>query len=143
MQAVQAFPDTFSYVMILRDICQLDSSHLFLRTLMSASKAETIQVFYSELGNPIGYVIYANIDKYTYLNVKEMGYTLKYPYEWNEGGICFIQDVLFLNGWKKESARQLRSFIKQRRLIVYKKKERIRALIRRKRLHVSFFARGQ
>jgi hypothetical protein len=83
---------------------------------------------YEDLKNPwgdyIGYIAWARINKETFLSVVRHGYRLSYPYEWEEGYITHVIDVAVNPRWKHYAFRQIRNFIKERKLVFYEKKGR-------------------
>jgi len=86
--------------------------------LRHSAYARTLRIFLDELNRPVGYVSWASVNRASLDRLLRIGQPPKYPYEWSEGGICLILDVLILRRARYDAVRQLRKFTRTKRVIV-------------------------
>lgn len=92
--------------------------------LRNSAYSRNCRIFRDALSRPVGYVAWANINKASFSRLMKSGQYPTYPYEWNEGGICLILDVFIAERGRYDALRQLRPFLRSRRLIVFRRSTR-------------------
>jgi hypothetical protein len=100
--------------------------------LRNSEMAHTLEIMFDEVDRAIGYMAWARVSRATIERLQRNAQLPKYFYEWEEGGICLILDVLLLPRYKYDAIRQLRLFIRRRRAIVPARKGRPLRLYLRK-----------
>jgi len=109
-----------------KQFCDLLDTHIQFHAGASASTlthircaaiANTYHMFEDAFGHRLGYIAWANLNKEAYAGVRTSGTPPKYPYEWNEGRLVLITDVLY-RGQSLFSLRRLMPVIFRHRRVV-------------------------
>lgn len=98
-----------------------------LGCLKRSAMNQQIKIFRSPAKAPIGYVAWANVNKYSFLMMSKTKQMPPYLYEWSEGRLLVIYDIAFAPQW---------SYIARKALIKFLKKKRFVSFLRRGRLHL-------
>jgi hemolysin-activating ACP:hemolysin acyltransferase len=93
--------ELFSIMCELRVSVGASTSAELLRLLTISIKTGKFRVFRCELGKPIGYMAWAEINEESLFRLKFFGKFPKYYYEWNEGDIRLIFDLVIVGGIKR------------------------------------------
>ena len=128
-------PDDFSLICDLRSQTQLTTSAQQLRWIKSSSIANMVYIVKNSLGKPTGYIIWACISKETLARINRTGIFPQNYYEWNEGYITLILDILLLDGLNPYNRRQLLWFLKGRKIIAYCRNKKLSLLFRKHGIH--------
>ena len=122
----------FVEVMKMRSANGLVTSAAELSNILKAAEIGGIVIFYSYTNMPIGYAIYAMIDRWTLdFIIRSKGPILN-QYEWNEGGIVHIVDFLIMRRQKTLCIRRFKYWVKNKRCVSYLAKGRVTILKRYK-----------
>jgi hemolysin-activating ACP:hemolysin acyltransferase len=87
--------------------------------------------FVDQFGHHNGYIIWANITRESVDKLLRTGAIPKFSYEWGEGRIKLLLDVVFVGGLTRHNHMQFRQFIKAQRAIVFIKKGCCKLFIRK------------
>jgi hemolysin-activating ACP:hemolysin acyltransferase len=104
--------------------------NLFL--LEVSVRTDNYHIFYDEVNNPVGYIVWANVNRESLYKIQRTGLYPKYPYEWHEGKITLILDVAINDTNKAEALRQIKVFMKKQKIVAYTKKSIGKLHIRQK-----------
>lgn len=132
MYVHKELPTNFGEAMNLRALKRLDTPVPDLERLILAAQSGILDILWAEMGRPIGYIACANISKETLRLILRGGHAPKYPYEWNEGGILLIYEVVLLAEWNLFARRQLIEKIRRSRAVVFARRGRMRVYVRRR-----------
>jgi hypothetical protein len=121
------FPESLSNVIDMRIVNRLDTSPFSLGAIKCSVLDGKIEVFKTLVKNHIGYVAWTTVTKETFVLMTKTKSMPAYAYEWNEGKLMVIHDVLFLQHWNKMAKAMLMDFLRKQRFI---------AFIRRGKVHV-------
>ena len=102
-----------------------------MRTLQRSSKVSGIKILTDSSGNKLGYVAWANVNKETAVQLLRHNIPPIYHYEWSEGKVCLLTDVLFLPGNRQAAQKSLTTFLVNKRAILFQRKNRVALLIRK------------
>lgn len=86
--------------------------------LRNSAQARTAAVFQDHMQRPIGYLIWADVNKESAARLMRNGTAPLYFYEWNEGDICLLLDVVILPHGSAAAVGQLLSLLKARRAVL-------------------------
>jgi len=118
----QEFAENFAQLCNVRSTTNEATTPQTFTCLKIASKANTYKVFHDQFEQPIGYIIWANINKESLARIERSGVYPQYPFEWSEGNITLLIDIVINNVNKKNAKQQLKQFIKAQRILAYTKK---------------------
>jgi hemolysin-activating ACP:hemolysin acyltransferase len=102
--------------------------------LKNSAQAGTAKLFSDHMGRPAGYVAWAEVNSETARIYLLHGLPPSYPYEWREGHLCVLLDLVIVPGMGKAARAQLRSWLRTRRALLFTRKKRHSAYRRGKRL---------
>lgn len=106
-----------------------------LRWLNFSARKKFFQFFYSPRGDkmslPIGYVVWAEVCRENVERLLHTGILPYYPFEWNEGKICLVLDVAFVDGLTSWNRRALKQFLASKACIAFKKGSKTRVYKRK------------
>lgn len=85
------------------------------------------KIFYSNNGSPVGYIVWASLNKESFILLSKTKKMPAYTYEWCEGRLIVVHDVVVLPQWNSVVNTAIRDFLTQKRFV---------AFLRRGRLHV-------
>ena len=94
-----------------------------LANLRAATLAGTFHVLKDPFYKNTGYVAWASVNKESFLSMRETGISPKYPYEWKEGGLAFVTDLLYRARSKLGLRKILLDLFKQRRVVAFCRKD--------------------
>lgn len=117
----------------LRGRVNLSSTAEEVSLLMAAGNNGSLEILRDAGGVDIGYVAFANINKYSLLALLRYAIFPKYFYEWSEGNICLIRSVFILPGRSYEGKKKLKYFLRKKRAIIYIKKSKVTFFLRKKK----------
>jgi len=129
----------FGVVCELRSKTALSTSAELLRWLNFSTRTHCYQLFYDSLNKPIGYIIWANVCRETITRLARTGQMPRYPYEWNEGYITLVLDLVFIDGWHCWNRKTLLGFLRTHKSIAYYRKHKIHVKIRHNETKFSQF----
>ena len=109
----------------LRSTAYIDTSAELLRLLTCSINSKKFKVLNCDLGKPIGYIAWADINEETLFRLKYLGQFPKYFYEWSEGDIRLIVDLVIVGGIKRIGYRRLINFYKAANKCAYIRKDKI------------------
>lgn len=93
--------------------------------------AECYKIITNKSEKPTGYVIWANISKETFRAMIKHECFPKYPYEWNEGNIILILDVVNTSLSFLQLKSLLRELFSSHRVVVFERYGKMKCLSRR------------
>ena len=128
----QSPPESFGILCDIRSYRWLDTTPEQLMHLQLSAKAGTYKIFWDQHDRPLGYAIWANVCRESIQRLARTGRYPVYAFEWNDGRICLVLDVVFNNIDRKQALRQLKEFFGRRRAIAYKRRSTTRLLVRRR-----------
>ncbi len=131
MDVKNSIPPIFGDVMNLRAMSGLDTKALELVALINSATYELVEVFRSDIAGPIGYLAWADISKYTLAHMEKCKSRPRYTYEWDEGNICLVVDVLFLKPWGGAAKKQMLQLLRKKKAIVIFRRGKLRLYIRK------------
>lgn len=71
-------------------------------SLHHSAFAGTLEILVDRLARPIGYISWACVNKASAQRLLRYGKYPRYAYEWNEGVICMILDILIIGSARCE-----------------------------------------
>jgi hemolysin-activating ACP:hemolysin acyltransferase len=115
----------------IRDEFELDTPHHILRQLRNCAAHGNYALLEDGVGRTTGYIAWANVCKESWLQFVETGKVPLYPYEWNEGRLVLITDIvlgsqsarLALRSKIAElfSRRRAMAFVRENSLCIYRR----------------------
>jgi hypothetical protein len=103
--------------------------------LRSSAANGTAMIFKDVLYRPIGYIAWANVNKESILRLSTLGKFPCYPYEWNEGGVFLLLDVVFDGDSRRYGLSELKRVLSTKRAVVFSKRKSCRLYLKRKGNH--------
>lgn len=97
----------------------------------SAANAAAI-ILKNVLHRPIGYVAWACVNKESILRLSTLGKFPSYMYEWNEGGIFLLLDVVIDADSRRYGLSELKRILSTKRAVVFSRKKKCRLYLRRR-----------
>ena len=125
----------FATMCDFRAQCHLTTTPDTLKNIKMSDMAETRTIFWSPLKTPMGYLIWADVNRETILRLYRSGRLPQFDFEWREGKITLILDVVLDPRWKKYCLQSLRGFIASKRIVTYVRKGKLKLLLRDKGRH--------
>ena len=104
-------------------VTQEFTEHTF-RWLINSVYSNTYRILRDESNHPIGYIIWASICKDSFLKISHFGGYPKYSFEWQEGNITLILEIVINDSDKSSAFKQLRQFIKSKKILTFINKNR-------------------
>lgn len=105
-----------------------------LRWLKNSAITGHCKILCNELGDRMGYIAWAEINRES---LDQLYYTGKFPnyvYEWEEGKIRLILEISLEPANRRALIRELRQLLRSWRVFAYKRRE-LRVYVRRHRIH--------
>lgn len=136
---------------VLKPICEIFSLRMGRGLSLSGESTlhlsnsyykDKYRIFRNVKGNSIGYIIWAEVSEESYFRVFNYGYFPKYQYEWDEGNICLILDVVFAQNHACEAKRRFLSFVKSFDFVAFKRRSSPRLYTNRKKKFVDIAELG-
>jgi len=126
-------PSDFGVICDIRSYAWLDTSRQLLNLIKSSVQSGHYKLLWDKHQRPLGYIVWAQVCRETYLRLHRRGTYPQYTYEWSEGKITLVLDVLINDVDRKNAMRQIRQLINSKRLIAYRYKERTKIFKRKNR----------
>lgn len=123
----------------IRCMRNMETSRDDLSALLVASEYGNIKVFYDEGNQLLGYIAWASMNKESLNLLKQSPYLPRYPYEFNEGKLMVIFDVVLNPIYSKKAKSVLVQYLKEQRFVAILKRNKLHAWIRAKGKHVRKF----
>ncbi len=126
----KSLPPEFSIALELVCRCNVEPDITILRTIQAAAIANTLTILWGVYEDPIGFIVWAGVNKDSIQMVDKFKLGLSRLWEYKEGHITQILHVLFVSPFNFEAKSQLRKFVRSRRAIFYARKGRNTLFIR-------------
>jgi hemolysin-activating ACP:hemolysin acyltransferase len=117
-------------VLEFRAANRLDLPHRQLLALRNSALAGTLRIFRDALSRPIGYVAWAGICRENAHRLLRRLEFAAYPYEWTEGNIRYVVDIVLLQKERRSALRQLRAAFSKSRALLVERRDRVRLYTR-------------
>lgn len=130
IKLTEADNEKFIGAISLRMEAGLGLSWQELSNLKKSSMFSNIEILSNANNTKLGYVAWASVNKETALQLLQYGLFPHYPYEWSEGNICLIVDVLFIPGKQHEAKKSLLKFLTKKRVIAFQRRNKASLLIK-------------
>ena len=115
-------------VMQVRSMCNLVTTPKNFKIINNSLERGLCHVFQHKNAGAIGYVLWAKISVDT-LRCMEISKKLPlYPYEWNEGELTLITDVVILKRWSKRVVLELLKLKSEHSSICYLRREQLKVV---------------
>ncbi len=114
----------------VRCMRQLDTHHQLLGSIKNAAKDQRIKVFFSSTKTPIGYVVWARLNKEALIMMSKTIKMPPYPHEWSEGKFMVVFDVVFSPQWENIAMSKLIRFLGRQRFFAFIRRGRFRAYMK-------------
>lgn len=89
-----------------------------------------IKIFRSPAKTPIGYVAWANVNKYSFLMTTKTRQMSPYLYEWSEGRLMIVYDIVFAPQWNLIARKALLRFLRKKRFVSFLRRGRLHLWVR-------------
>ena len=109
------YPSALATLLEVRLAARLNTSAELLELLLRSSLHGVYHILWSDMQIPIGYITWANIDRYTLAQCEIQKKLPLYDYEWNDGNICLITDIVLVERFRSLAKCELLNFLKKRR----------------------------
>jgi hypothetical protein len=119
-------------VLEFRAANRLDLPHRQFLALRNSALAGTLRIFRDALSRPIGYVAWAGVCRETAHRLLRRLEFAAYPYEWTEGNIRYVVDVVLLPKERRTGLRQLKAVFANSRALLIARREHVRLYTRRR-----------
>lgn len=120
----------------------LGATHSELLGLICASNSGKVHLLGDDDILASGYVAWAGINHESAEQLMKYGVFPKYPYEWDEGSICLITDVVFVPNRARLAKKMLKSFLNDKENIIFIKNKRVKMYQRKGNHYVSAYKEG-
>jgi hemolysin-activating ACP:hemolysin acyltransferase len=127
----QQVSEVFAELAELRLKAGLDTPVQRLQWLRHSAHFNAVHWFSNLAGRVNGYAVWAKVNRETLRRQQRTGQFPRYFYEWNEGQIMLLLDVVFIDGWHRHNQNQLRRFIKSHKAAAWFRREQLHLLIRK------------
>lgn len=124
--------DKLCAILAVRSQLQLDTPHATLQQLRNCAQFGTFEVLYDALGRARGYMAWADINKESWRALCERGQLPGYPFEWNEGRLLLLLDVVLAPGQRHALRVSLEGAFGARRAILFLRRGRVHMYARNK-----------
>ena len=106
----------------------LNTSHIHLAMLVQSINNDQIEVLKTGMDDLLGYIAWLSVNKESLLLSNKTNTLPPYMYEWSEGKLMLIYDIVFTPGWERLAREKLFEFILKQRFVAYFKRNRINIL---------------
>lgn len=103
----------------------LDTSSWLQARLLSSCENNCVRFFKSNLGGIIGYIAWATVTRETLNMCFKKKHLPFYAYEYSDGRIMFIYDVVFDSSWIEQASDEAFIFLLKKRFFVHAKNRKI------------------
>jgi hemolysin-activating ACP:hemolysin acyltransferase len=110
---------------------QLGTDAETLYALGNSAWAQTFQILKDPLGRPVGYIAWANLNSESVQRLQQDFRLPKYVYEWNEGKIAVILDVIYNHESRFGLRALIRDLFPRSRLVVLWRRKHLSIYVRR------------
>ncbi len=112
----------------LRSRRMLNTSPQELSMLVTSVEGDRVNVFKTAGGEPIGYMAWMSLTPESVRYVKDYRALPPYSYEWSEGRLMMIFDVVVAPGWSKVVFDQMAQMLSGQKVVSYFKRGRLKFL---------------
>ena len=126
----EKLPDDFSLICDLRSSQPKGMRMETLQWIKHSVISDQYKIFMNNVGQPVGYVIWANVIRESLLSIKRVGRYPMWLYEWQEGNITLILDILFMTD-AVSIKNTLIPLLKSKRVIAYRRKNKGKLFIKK------------
>jgi len=119
-----------SEVCALRSKRMLNTSPLELMLLSASVEGNRVRIFKTAGGEPIGYMAWMSLTPESIRYVRDRRALPPYSYEWAEGRLMMVFDVVIAPGWSKVVLDQMASYLSCEKLVSYYKRSCVRYIRR-------------
>ena len=123
----------------MRCMRNLETSRDDLSALLTANEYGNIKVFYDEGNQLLGYIAWASMNKESLNLLKQSPYLPRYSYEFNEGKLMVIFDVVLHPISSKKAQNALVQYLKEKRFVAILKRKKLHTWTRKKGKHLRNF----
>jgi len=116
----------------------IDNKHYRMHLLRLSVISGNYHILKNAAGDVLGYFSWANVISETVARLYRNGEMPCYPYEWSEGGIMLITDVCFLPEFSFEAKSAFKIFLKNKRVITYRKNDKVNFWLKSFQRHSSY-----
>ena len=126
-------PNEFAVALDLVSRSGIDLTAAMLTNLRIAAEARTLTILWNAKKEPVGYVSWAGANKESVKMASQFNILPSKLWEFREGGIAFVMNVLFTPAFKEEAKAEFRKFIRARRAVFFVKRDKKRLAVRTSR----------
>lgn len=101
----------------------LDTSPNQLRVISNSIKSEYFKIWRNKDGAAIGYIAWAKINRESYCILQSKNQLPKYDYEWDEGQLTLVIDIVISTGWSGYLLKLLLEERRKHQAICYRKRK--------------------
>ncbi|HWV31372.1 MAG TPA: hypothetical protein VN038_17055 [Dyadobacter sp.] len=123
-------PSEFSIALDLVAHSGIDLSAATLTNLRMSAEARTLTILWNGKKEPVGYVSWAGANKESVKMACQFNISPSKLWEFREGNIAFIMNVLFSPRFKDEAKAEFRKFVRARHAVFFIKKGEKRLAVR-------------
>ncbi|WP_285762218.1 hypothetical protein [Biformimicrobium ophioploci] len=133
----QSWLSEFFTIMELRSVSGLNTGAGLLNRIKLSVQLGCSLVIRDSLGRPVGYLVWAMVNRESLLRLRDFGVYPQYPFEWYEGASALVLDGLLPGRMDLFLKRQLFAAMKKYRVIAFCRSRGLRVKIRRKAIYHS------
>lgn len=126
MTECHAFQDDLIEMLTVRAEAGLETQPPLFRLLRNAAQAGSATLFRDHMHQVIGYAIWAKVSAETAARFVRTGMAPYYFYEWREGGIFLLLDVVIYRHASRPGRRQLMAVLAEHRAVMVARRDRVR-----------------
>lgn len=127
MNEQKSVPKELLDIFAVRCSLNVDTSAKLLGELTECAVGGRAKTFYSASGVPVGYIVWSLVNKESFVLLSKTKQMPAYPYEWCEGRLMVVHDVMVLPQWSSVVNVAIRDFLMKKRFV---------AFLRRGKLHI-------
>lgn len=134
---------------LMSEICSLRAKRLLgasphgLSMLVGSVDSGQVKVFRTAGGEPIGYLAWMSLTPESMRYVMDFRVYPPYSYEWSEGRLMMIFDVVISPGWNRVAIDQIAKFLSRSKFVSYFKYDRLnfvdKSLLKRYVAHKAMY----
>ena len=106
-------------IVAVRCSINVDTPAKLLSELTECAVDGRAKAFYSATGVPVGYLVWAMVNKESFILLSKTRQMPAYSYEWCEGRLMVVHDVMVLPQWSTVVNAAIRDFLKQKRFVAF------------------------
>jgi hypothetical protein len=123
-------PNEFAVALDLVSRSGIDLPAVMLTNLRIAAEARTLTILWNAKKEPVGYVSWAGANKESVKMAIQYNILPSRLWEFREGSIAFVTNVLFTPQFKEDAKAEFRKFIRSRRAVFFVKGAKKRLAVR-------------